>query len=129
MGVEIFALKCGWIGMLLGVLSGALMGLFFHKENWMGGYGSHQRRFVRLGHISFFGIGLLSLFYALSLKPLGLSDTEAWIGAYGLLVAAIGMPSLCFLTAWKKAFRHFYFIPVIGASTGIFMILWGGGAA
>ena len=32
MGVEIFALKCGWIGMLLGVLSGALMGLFSIKK-------------------------------------------------------------------------------------------------
>ncbi len=27
----------GWIGMLLGVLSGAAIGLFFHREDWMGG--------------------------------------------------------------------------------------------
>lgn len=126
MEVEVFALKCGWVGMLLGVLSGAMIGMFFHKEKWMGGYGSHPRRFMRLGHISFFGIGLLCMFYGFSLEPMKVSGTAAWWGAYGLLVALVGMPSICFLTAWKKFFRHLYFIPVCGATMGIVVIMWKG---
>ena len=53
----------GWSGFLGGVLSGAVMGLLFHREDWLGGYGSRERRMVRLGHISFFGIGLINLFF------------------------------------------------------------------
>lgn len=43
----------GWLGMLAGVLSGALVGLFFYRDDWMGGYDSWRRRLTRLGHISF----------------------------------------------------------------------------
>ncbi len=42
-----------WIGMLLGVLSGALTGLFFHREDWMGGYNSFLKRLPSLlDHLS-----------------------------------------------------------------------------
>jgi len=41
----------GWLGVLGGVLSGAVIGLFFHRDDWAGGYGSFSRRMLRLGHI------------------------------------------------------------------------------
>ena len=53
-----------WIGMLLGVVSGAIIGVYFTREDWMGGYGSHRRRLTRLGHISFFGLGFVNFFFA-----------------------------------------------------------------
>ena len=37
----------GWCAMLGGVVSGAIIGLFFHQEKWAGGYGSFQRRLMR----------------------------------------------------------------------------------
>ena len=40
--------------MLAGVLSGMAMGLFFHQDGWLGGYGSFRRRLLRLGHIAFY---------------------------------------------------------------------------
>ena len=123
MTAEVFALKAGWFGMLFGVLSGAVLGLFFHRKEWLGGYASHPRRFLRLGHISFFGIGLLNLFYGLSLKPFGIDGTTAWWGAIGLSVALVTMPMCCFLTAWKKGYRHLFPLPVIGAATGIIVVL------
>ena len=47
----------GWLWILLGFVSGMALGMFFHRENWLGGYGSFKRRMYRLGHISFFGLG------------------------------------------------------------------------
>ena len=44
-------IQAGWLGMLLGVVSGAVIGLFFHREDWMGGYQSCRRRLSRLRHI------------------------------------------------------------------------------
>lgn len=119
-----FSLITGWAGFLGGVVSGAMMGLLFHRENWLGGYGSFTRRMLRLGHISFFGIGLINLFYALSLEPLGVPLGPARVGSISLLLALVMMPTTCFLTAWKKPFRHLFFIPVLAAASGIGVILF-----
>ncbi|TAE75475.1 MAG: hypothetical protein EAZ84_09225 [Verrucomicrobia bacterium] len=119
-----FSLTCGWAGFLGGVLSGAVMGLLFHREDWLGGYGSRERRMVRLGHISFFGIGLINLFYALSLEPLEVPAAAADAGAFALLVALVTMPSICFLCAWRKPFRHLFFVPVLATVAGIGVILF-----
>jgi hypothetical protein len=115
----LLALRAGWAGFLGGVLSGAVIGLKFHKENWMGGYASRERRMVRLGHISFFGIGMICLFYGLSLAALEYQKPLASTGAWALVAALVTMPSTCFLTAWKPVFRHLFFIPVLSAATGI----------
>lgn len=120
---ELFAITTGWYGMMGGVLSGAVIGLLFHRNNWLGGYASHPRRFVRLGHISFFGIGLLNLFYGLSLSPMNIPAESARIGAFFLLAALLSMPLCCFLTAWKMPFRHLFPIPVLCAATGILTLL------
>ena len=60
----------GWLGMLAGVLSGAIFGLMFHRDDWMGGYASYRRRLTRLGHISFFGLGFLNLIFAATASQL-----------------------------------------------------------
>ncbi len=38
--MEMLNLGAAWTGILLGVLSGAAYGLFFHRANWLDGYGS-----------------------------------------------------------------------------------------
>lgn len=117
------ALRAGWAGFLGGVISGAVIGLKFHKENWLGGYASRERRMVRLGHISFFGIGMICLFYGLSLRAVPADPARGLIGAWALAGALVTMPATCFLTAWRPAARHLFFIPVILAATGIVMQL------
>ncbi len=127
MNAELFALKIGWAGMMMGVLSGAVIGLLFHRKNWLGGYAAQPRRMVRLGHISFFGIGLINLFYGLSIAPMHIPAEAAMTGAWMLLGALITMPICCFLTAWKPAARHLFPIPVICAAGGILTIIVKGG--
>lgn len=114
-----------WIGMLLGVLSGALIGLFFHREEWMGGYSSFRRRLTRLGHISFFGLGFINFFFAISHQIAGVATAMAYPAAVAFTVGAAAMPTCCFLSAWKKPFRHLFFIPVTGVATGIVLTLIG----
>ncbi|HEY4381732.1 MAG TPA: hypothetical protein VGN01_15390 [Acidobacteriaceae bacterium] len=115
----------GWVGMLAGVISGALVGLFFHREDWMGGYASHRRRLTRLGHISFFGLGFLNLIFAATAGQLNLQGRSLGVASVSLIVAAVTMPICCFLTAWWKPFRHLFPIPVAAATLGILAILVG----
>jgi predicted lipid-binding transport protein (Tim44 family) len=118
-------LVTGWSGMLGGVLSGAVLGLFFHKENWMGGYASFRRRLARLGHISFFGLGFLNLLVAFTNQLIPLSDRAASLAAGALIVAAVAMPACCFLAAWRPSFRHLFAVPVVSVFTGIVATLVG----
>lgn len=112
-----------WTGMLLGVVSGALIGLFFHREDWMGGYSSYRRRLTRLGHISFFGLAFVNMAFAMTqhLSPLA----KPW-DATALILFSVGaatMPTVCFLTAWKKPLRHLFFIPVGTILGGVVLTL------
>ncbi|GAB5559267.1 MAG: hypothetical protein SynsKO_09140 [Synoicihabitans sp.] len=114
-------LIAGWVGFLLGALSGALMGLRFHRPEWLGGYDAFPRRMVRLGHIAFFGIGLINILFALSVG--GVSSAAVSIGSVCLVVALATMSTNCFLTAWKPGFRHLFFIPAGSATGGIIALL------
>lgn len=111
--------------MLLGVLSGAVIGLFFHREDWMGGYSSFRRRLTRLGHISFFGLGFINFFFAVSHEIAGIKLGFAFPAAVAFTIGAATMPTCCFLCAWRKPFRRLFFIPVLGVGTGIVLTLAG----
>ncbi len=113
---------CGWVGFLLGVVSGALIGLFFHREDWLGGYGSFRRRMLRLGHIAFFGLGLINVLFALCARDEVATRWLGWASA-ALIVGAATMPLNCFLTAWRKGFRHLFFVPVVATGAGIVALL------
>jgi hypothetical protein len=107
-----------WIGIFLGLIAGAVEGLFFADDEWRGGYSSWRRRMVRLGHISFFGLGFINLAYALSLDYLVISCPNCWPSIL-LVIGAVTMPLVCYLSAWRKAFRHFFFIPAGSVIIGI----------
>jgi hypothetical protein len=115
----------GWIGMLAGVVSGAIVGLFFYRDDWMGGYNSWRRRLTRLGHISFFGLGFLNLIFAATAVQLSLGRPYLQVASDALIVGAITMPVCCFLSAWQKPFRHLFPIPVLAVTSGVVAILLG----
>ena len=116
-------LYAAWIGFLLGALAGATSGLFFDREDWLGGYADWRRRMVRLGHISFFGIGLLNLGFYLTVEAVGIQEGIR-IPAILLMVGAIAMPLVCYLSAHRKGFRHLFFIPAGAVTLALALFTW-----
>jgi hypothetical protein len=116
-------LYAAWIGMLLGGIAGAVQGLWFHREAWLGGYGSWPRRMLRLGHISFFGIAFINLAFALTVRSLDIAGGLLWPSRL-LIAGAVTMPSICYLSAYRKGFRHLFFIPALSVivATGLFLV-------
>jgi hypothetical protein len=105
-------LYVGWTAMLIGLLAGTGFGLFFHKSDWLGGYGSWPRRMLRLGHVALVGTGLLNVLFALSVDAMGIEPAPRIAGVL-FVVGAATMPTVCFLSVWRTGFRHLFFIPVI----------------
>lgn len=118
--INLFA---AWIGMLLGGIMGAVQGLFFHNEEWLGGYGTWKRRMMRLGHISFFGIAFINISFAVTANIMGI-EQEVSIPSVLFIIGAIGMPLICYLSAFKKGFRHLFFIPALSIIGGVVSLLW-----
>ena len=110
--MERLNLFAGWIGILLGFLAGALQGMLFHKENWLGGYASWPRRMLRLGHISFFGIGFINVLFAVSVSRLDFAGGLV-VASWLFVAGAISMPLCCYLSAFRRGFRHTFFVPVL----------------
>ena len=120
MAVNLYA---AWIGFALGCVAGAVTGLFFHERHWLGGYTSWPRRLIRLGHISFFGVGLLNLTFALTARAVGVESGLA--AASGLFIlGAVTMPLVCYLAAWRVTFRHLFFIPALSITCAVVLFTW-----
>lgn len=114
-----------WLGVAAGVMSGVVAGLFFAGDRFLGGYASWTRRLLRLGHVSFFGIGMLNLAYALTV------DYLHWAGYHplpsvSLIAAAVLMPAVCFAAAFHKPARHLFVLPVSAVAVGVVGIIWMG---
>ena len=120
MTLNLFA---AWIGFMLGAVAGATTGLFFDRETWLGGYADWRRRMVRLGHVSFFGLGLLNLGFFLTVEARGMRAGIELPG-YLLIVGAVTMPLVCYLSAHRKAFRHLFFVPAGAVTIALAVFTW-----
>jgi hypothetical protein len=94
--------------------------VFFWREDWLGGYGSWRRRMTRLGHVSFFGLGLINIAFELSVSRLGLPHGAGLrVASVSLCLGAATMPLVCYLAAWRQPYRHLFFVPVAAVVTGV----------
>jgi hypothetical protein len=111
-------LLVAWLWILLGFVSGMVLGMFFHGENWLGGYASFQRRMYRLGHISFFGLGALNLSFCLTVRSLSLAGPHIHLASQAFLIGAIAMPVCCVVTAHFPKAHLIFSVPVVSLITG-----------
>jgi hypothetical protein len=101
----------GWWLLLAAFATGAALGLFFGRENFMGGYASWPRRLTRLGHIALAALGILNMVFGLSPLPAP-GSWQAQVASLGLLIGGISMPIVCFLSAWRMNFKRLFPLPV-----------------
>ena len=102
----------GWLWILAGVISGLALGLGFHRDEWLGGYASFRRRLLRLGHISFLGLGFVNILFALSSPRIHLGPAALAVAAWAMVLGGVTMPLCCALMAWRRGFYLLFGVPV-----------------
>src|ERR1035438_1921407 len=102
-----------WLWILLGFVSGMILGLFFHGEHWLGGYGSFMRRMYRLGHISFFGLGAVNLLFCLTVQNFSLAGAHVRFASLAFITGAIAMPICCVVMAHFPKAHLIFSVPVV----------------
>jgi len=117
-------LLLGWLWMVGGFVAGALLGTGFQHKEWLGGYDSLRRRLYRLGHVAFFGTGILNLLFYGTAIMLGLSGMPTRLASYAFLAGALSMPVCCALVANFPRFKPAFAIPVMSLLTGGALTCW-----
>ncbi len=113
-----------WLWILLGLGTGLVLGLFFHHENWLGGYGSFKRRMYRLGHISCFGLGAVNLLFWLTLQTISPAELHVEIASWAFIIGAITTPVCCIVMAHFPRAHLIFAVPVVSLITGGILTLW-----
>jgi hypothetical protein len=101
----------GWGLILTAFLTGAILGLFFYRDDFLGGYASFRRRIFRLGHIALAALGMINVLYSVSSVALEPS-LRTRVASFGFMIGGVTMPAVCFLTSWRASYRYLFFIPV-----------------
>jgi hypothetical protein len=113
-----------WLWILLGFVSGMVLGMFFHGENWLGGYASFKRRMYRLGHISFFGLGAVNLLFCLTVQNFSLAGSLIHFASLAFIIGAIAMPICCVVMAHFPKAHMIFSVPVVSLIAGGSLTLW-----
>jgi hypothetical protein len=112
-----------WLWILLGFVSGMILGMFFHRENWLGGYGSFKRRMYRLGHISFFGLGAVNLLFWLTVQKIPWVEPLARIASWAFIIGGVTMPLCCAVMAHFPKAHLIFAAPVLCLVAGGVLML------
>ncbi len=108
----------GFTSLLFGVVSGMLLGLWsfggpIPVPEAIGEYDDLPRRFLRLGHIAFFGLGLINLAIAGHWRRLELDRLAARRALWFMNLGNLGLPPLLLAAAWQPTLLYLMPIPVI----------------
>lgn len=116
-------LAFAWMWMLAGFVSGLLLGLKFHREEWLGGYASLQRRLYRLAHISFFGLGIVNLAFYTTVRLSGMAGARVSWASIAFIAGGVLMPLSCLVMAHRPALRMIFAAPVVSLIAGAVLVL------
>jgi hypothetical protein len=103
----------GWLWIFSGFVSGTVLGMFFHGEGWLGGYGSLKRRMYRLGHISFFGLGIVNLMFSLTIHSAAAASQWGQLASWAFIAGGITMPVCCVIMAHAPKAHMVFVVPVV----------------
>jgi hypothetical protein len=108
----------GFTSLLLGVASGMIVGLWSFGgpvpvPEAIGDYADLPRRFLRLGHIAFFGLGLINLAIAGHWRRLDLGQPAARWALRLMNLGNLGLPPLLLAAAWQPTLLYLMPAPVV----------------
>jgi hypothetical protein len=112
-----------WLWILLGFVSGMILGFFFRGDNWLGGYASFKRRMYRLGHISFFGLGAVNLLFWLTLQKIPVTGPLAGMASWFFIIGGLTMPVCCAVMAHFRKAHLIFSVPVLSLIVGGVLML------
>jgi len=101
----------GWVWMCFGFILGMTMGIWAEGKQWLGGYASVTRRYLRLGHVAFIALSMINILYGKELPLVDLSENMKNIGSFLMIFGAVGVPVTCISAAFIRKTKYFLPLP------------------
>ena len=116
----------GWASLATGALTGLVLGLWsfagpFPVPDWIGGYDDLSRRLLRLGHIAFFGLGILNIMLARHLcRPRArVSGVQLALGA--MIFGNVALPLTLMAAAIYEPLKYLMTLPALAVTLALVM--------
>ena len=111
--------------MCLGLILGMIMGIWAEGKQWLGGYVSVTRRYLRLGHVAFIALSIINILYGKELPLIDLNDNMKNIGSYLMIFGAVGVPVICVAAAFIRKIKYFLPLPASAILVGTIILAIG----
>ncbi len=115
----------GWAWMCVGFISGMLLGLRAEGKNWLGGYASVTRRYLRLAHVAFIALSIINILYGKELASVDLADNIKNIGSALMIFGAVGIPLACIAAAFISKTKYLLPLPASAILLGTIILVIG----
>lgn len=122
--------QVGWVCAVLGALTGLVMGLWSFDgpvpvPGWLGEYGATARRLARLGHIAFFGLGILNLLLARELSLSALGPQAKRVASLAMNFGNVFLPLTLFSAAAYPPSKYLLPLPAIAVFLAMILAAYG----
>ncbi len=120
----------GWSFMVIGIALGSFSSMYafagpFSPPKGHENYSGLPRRLFRLAHIAAVALPLITIVYSSHIDGVTLSQQWKLTGAYSMVIATIGIPSLLIVTIFYNPAKYAEFIPVSAMFLALGIIAWG----
>jgi hypothetical protein len=122
--------RVGWASTCVGAATGLVLGLWsfdgpFAVPEWLGGYDQTGRRLARLGHIAFFGLGILNVLVAGELRRGALGRRGARAASWAMNFGNVFLPLSLFAAAAFRPLKYFMSVPAVAVFVALVITAWG----
>lgn len=122
--------RIGWASAALGGLTGLVLGLWsfdgpFPTPAFLGEYGDTSRRLARLGHIAFFGLGILNLLLAGELERGRLGRSAGRLASWTMNFGNVFLPLTLFAASVFHPAKYLMSLPASSVTVAMVVVAWG----
>jgi len=122
--------RIGWLSTCLGAGSGLIMGLWSFDgplpiPGWLGEYDQTARRLARLGHIAFFGLGILNLLVAGELRRSSLGSRGRQVASWAMNFGNVFLPLTLFAAAAYRPLKYLMSAPAVAVFLALTVTAYG----
>ena len=119
--------QVGWVSTAVGAVTGLVMGLWSFDgpvavPGFLGEYADTARRLARLGHIAFFGLGILNVLIGWELDRAALSGRAARLASRSMNFGNIGLPLALFAAAAYRPMKYLMPVPAVAVTVALVVV-------
>jgi hypothetical protein len=122
--------RVGWVSTCVGAATGLILGLWsfdgpFSVPGWLGEYDQTSRRLARLGHIAFFGLGILNILVAGALRRSPLGPPGRRVASIAMNFGNVFLPLTLFAAAAYRPFKYSMSAPALAVFVALVVTAYG----